>query len=52
VSEQEQRASNGHESVSNVPEEPSEAETLSEGQEVSEPPFTLRAAKYEKLPAY
>ena len=38
MSEQEQRMSNGHESVSNAPEEPREV-AVPEGQEVSEEPF-------------
>jgi glutamyl endopeptidase len=38
VSEQEQRLSNGHSSVSNTPEEPSEV-AVREGQEASEEPF-------------
>jgi glutamyl endopeptidase len=38
VSEREQRVSNGHASVSNAPEEPSEV-AVQEGQEVSEEPF-------------
>jgi glutamyl endopeptidase len=38
VSEQEQRVSTGHASVSNAPEEPSEV-AVREGQEVSEEPF-------------
>lgn len=38
MSEQEQRVSNGHASVSNAPEEPSEV-AVREGQEVSEEPF-------------